>query len=179
MYTQRKIHSGFIGSLVLLATFLLIFFHTRPAQQKLNEMKKSLNNLQGEIQLLTGQTATSVGEKSLTEIEQKELNQAVPVGLHQETIILDLNRMAQQTDISFQALSFTLQPDKPMPTVNISGGFRGGSEHIKRFLKMVEGNQRKFIVQDIGLSSAEGPEGLELVDLNLTLQAFYRNENHE
>jgi hypothetical protein len=42
------------------------------------------------------------------------------------------------------------------------------------FLKKIETNGRKFTLKDTSFSQTETGEGLPLVNLNVTLQAFFR-----
>lgn len=176
MYTERKIHSGFVGSLFLFASLLLLFFHTRPTQNALYELSRSLTNLESEISVIEGtQTEGSAQPLArLSEVEQKELGQAIPEHLDQDQLITDLNRIALAADVSFNALTFNLQQDAELQAVNISAAFQGPAPNVIRFLKMLEVNPRKFVVKDAGLTRTEVREGIELVNLNVTLQSFYR-----
>lgn len=177
MYIERKIHSGFVGSLLLLAGILLIFFHTRPSQNALYELKRSVANLQTEIQTIEGKK-TDTGETPiiLSEVESKELTKAIPETLGQDQIITDLNRVALAADVSFNALTFNVNRDKELPAVNISATFQGPAGNIVRFLKMLEVNPRKLVVRDAGVARTEVREGIELVNLNVTLQSYFRHD---
>lgn len=176
MYIERKIHSGFVGSLFLFASLLLLFFHTRPTQNALYELSRSLSNLESEIGVIEGLQTEDAGAipEALSEVEQKELNQAIPEHLDQDQLITDLNRIALAADVSFNALTFNLQQNAELPAVNISAAFQGPAPNVIRFLKMLEVNPRKFVVKDAGLARTEVREGIELVNLNVTLQSFYR-----
>ena len=174
MYTERKIHGGFIGTIFLIATFVLFFFHTRPAQNELRARRADVAVLQNDVDALSVEKTELTPAGTLSEVEQKDLDQAIPQGVQQDVIITDLNRMAKTADVTFNALTFSLQQNKTLPTVEISAGFQGVSGNIIRFLKMVETNSRKFVVKDAGVTRAESAGGLELMNLNLTLQAFYR-----
>lgn len=174
MYTQRKIHSGFVGALLLIAALLVFYFHTKPTQNRLNELKNTQTNLQQEMKNLTETTATSESPDALTEVEQKEFFKAIPEKIEQNVIISNIAALTKAADVTFNALTFNLQQNAVPSTVNISGGFQGPAANIIRFLKMLEVNPRKFVVKNAGVSRAENNAGLELMNLNLTFQAFYR-----
>lgn len=176
MYIERKIHSGFVGSLFLLAALLLLFFHTRPSQNALYELRHSFANLQTEIQTIEGKPTDSGPITELSEVESKELTQAIPETLAQDQIITDLNRLALAADVSFNALTFNVQRDAELPMVNISATFQGPSGNIIRFLKMLEVNPRKLVVRDAGVARTEVREGIELVNLNVTLKSYFRHD---
>lgn len=175
MYTPKKIHSGFVGTLFLLSTLLLFFFHTRPAKTGLAELKTQIASVNREIRELKGQRTGTSTSARMTEVDQRELGQKIPGTLEQDFIITELNRLARTADVSFNALSFSLQQNAPLPTVNISAGFAGTLGNVTRFLRTLETDARKFVVKDAGVSRAESESGLSLVNLNVTMQAFYRN----
>lgn len=180
MYTEKKIHSGFVGTLFLIATAVLLVFHTLPAQRELAQLQANVASLQEEVKNLSGENplaaSGAAAADTLSEVEQKELQKAIPEHLDQDTIVTDLNKMAKSADVSFSALTFSLNGGESLPGVNVSAGFQGTAADIIRFLKMVEVNPRKFVVKDAGISRAETTGGLELVNLNVTLQAFYRQD---
>lgn len=174
MYTQRRIHSGFIGFLFILSAVVLLFFHTRVAKQELNALQQNVGQIERKLQE-TKKTETAT-EAGVSEIDRKELDRAIPAALEQDTLITDINRMTKEADISFNALTFNLQESSSLGTVSISAGFQGTQGNITRFLKMIEGNPRKLVVKNAGVSRAAETTGLPLVNLNLTLQAFYRKQ---
>lgn len=177
MYTERKIHSGLVGFLFLLAALILLAFHTIPTQRDTADLKKTIKSLQENIKTLE-EKAELTSEGGLTEVEQKELDIAIPKAVDQDQIILDINKITQANDVSFNALTFSLIENAPIPTVSISAGFQGTADNIIRFLKMLETNPRKLVVKDAGVSRLETVEGLDLVNLNLSLHAFYQQKSN-
>lgn len=176
MYTPKKIHAGFVGTLLLLSALLMLFFHTRPAKNERSELKTSIANLNQEILSLQGlQTGTSTLTE-LSEVDQRELSQKIPETLEQDFIITELDRIAKATEVSFNALSFSLRANSELPSVNISAGFQGTLGNVTRFLKMLEVDTRKFVVKDAGVSAAESESGLNLVNLNVNIEAYYRQD---
>jgi hypothetical protein len=177
MYTQRKIHSGFVGSILLVAALILLFAHTRPVQRKLDELKNTVAQLQQEVGVFRGapQEENEMLAADISEVEKKELDQAIPEAMEQDIIMSDLNRIAKTADVSFNALTFSLDQKGALPTINISAGFHGVAANIIRFVKMLEVNPRKLLVKDAGITRSESTGGLELMNLNITMQAFYRN----
>ena len=99
------------------------------------------------------------------------------VGDEQDVLVLNFKQMATAADISFNALTFTKREGGTLPSVTISGGFTGTSANIIRFLKMIEVNPRKLVIRDAGVSRSETVGGLELVSLNLTIEAFFRSQS--
>ena len=175
MYVQRKIHSGLVGSLLLAAVAILFFFHTLPAAKRITELKRHAGTLQSKVAELSGETVS--GTSAVSEIEKKELAGAIPETIEQDVLVLNFKQMATAADISFNALTFTKREGGTLPSVTISGGFTGTSANIIRFLKMIEVNPRKLVIRDAGVSRSETVGGLELVSLNLTIEAFFRSQS--
>lgn len=173
MHIQRRVHGGFIAFLFFLAAAVLLFSHTRIARQELNAMQKNIEAAEQKL-VQAKQVDSGTETSTVSEIDRKELDHAIPSDLEQDIIITDISQRAKEADISFNALTFSLQESATLGTVNISAGFQGSSGNIIRFLKMLESNQRKFVVKDAGISTSETSAGLQLTNLNVTLQAFYR-----
>lgn len=177
MYSERAIHTGFIGTLFLIGTLVLVFFHTRPSSETFAKLRAELDQVKSEVSVMETPQEELAATGELTEVEQKELNQAIPDRLAQDQILLELDRAAKAADVTFQALSMNLDRAASLPTVNISGSFRGSAAGVARFVKMLEVNAaRKFVVKDAGVSRAETAEGVPLVTLSATIQSFYRYE---
>lgn len=179
MYTQTKVNSGFVGFLFLVSLCLLLAFHTVPAQKELGALKAKLETASQELLLFKGEidTLPAAAAAKLSEVEQKTLLQEIPEALNQDELILDLNKMSKASDVAFNSLTFTVQENEKIPSVNISAGFFGTAANIIRFMKMVEVNPRKLVVKDAGISRSENEGGIELMNLNATIQAFYRGKN--
>lgn len=173
-YQERKIHSGLVGTLVFLSMLVLFFFHTRPAARTLSELKAQVSEVEQDIEKIAVSKTELTEQGELSEVERKELDHAIPENLEQDVLITDLNKIAKTADVSFNALTFNVLQNNTLPTVEISAGFQGTPQNIIRFLKIVEVNPRKLVVKDAGINRSESSGGLELMNLTVTLQAFYR-----
>lgn len=174
MYTPKKIHSGFVGLMFLLAAVILFFAYARPAQREAAQIKTQVAALNRDILTLKGQSTGTSTVARLSEVDAREIGQKIPQKLEQDFIITELNRIAKATNVTFNALSFSLLQSGTLPAVTISAGFQGASGDTVRFLKMLETDTRKFVVRDAGISRAQTESGVSLVNLNITAQAFYR-----
>lgn len=178
IYTQTKINTNFIGFLILIAAFVLFIFHTIPANNKLNELDAEAVQLEEKIINLEKELAGEIQSgESLSEVDKKDLAQAIPEKLEQDTIINTLNILAKTADVSFNAITFSTQPYSGIESVLISAGLNGTSANIIRFIQMLETSARKFVVKQASLARGESNvsnPALNIVNLNVSLQAFYR-----
>lgn len=176
MYTERKIHSGLVGTLFLVCALLLLFFHTRPVQSERETLAASRDQLAQEVKALSDLSTPVPSVDGISEVERKDLEKAIPRELGQDLLINDLNRIAKVATVTFNGLTFSLQPVGELRGVTVSAGFQGTSSNIVRFLKLLEVNPRKFVVKNAGISRATNSQSaaLDLVNLNITLQAYYQ-----
>lgn len=177
MYTERKIQPSFVAGLVIFAAIIVLLFHTRPTNTEHSVLADRATNLENEINAITATEGSNETSQVLSEIDEKELAEKIPDGLEQDALVNDINRMAKTAQVSFNALTFSLQKSTGLPTVNISAGFQGPYENLVRFLKYIEENNRLLIVKDASVSRTINAAGLELVNLNLTLNSFYRTRD--
>ncbi|MBI4994252.1 hypothetical protein HZC21_01235 [Candidatus Peregrinibacteria bacterium] len=179
IYTQTKIDTRLISFLLLAAAAILFIFHTVPANSGLNKLAADSEKLQEEINNLEKELAGEIqsGEK-MSEIDKKDLAQAIPEKLEQDVIINTLNILAKTADVSFNAITFSQQQNNEgIKSVLISAGLQGASGNIVRFIQMVETSARKFVVKNASLARSESNvsnPALNIVNLNVSLQAFYR-----
>lgn len=173
MYTERKIHTGFISTLFVVAVLVLLMFHTGPAQSTTRDLTARRDTLKHDVETIASQQQGS-GDGSLSEVEAKELAERIPQKLEQDIIVSDINKMAKAADVNFNALTFSLQKKSALPTVNISAGFQGPAANLTRFLSMIEKNQRKFVIKDASISRSTSSGGVEVVQLNLNIESYYQ-----
>lgn len=180
IYTQTKINTGWIGFLILIAALVLFIFHTIPANNKLNELKSSTIALEEDVGNLEKELAGEIqSDEAMSEVDKKDLAQAIPEKLEQDIIINTLNITAKTADVSFNAITFSPQTNEGIQSVLISTGVSGAASNIIRFIQMLETSARKFAVKNVSLarsdSNAEN-SALNIVNLNVSLQAFYRKD---
>ncbi|MBP9717917.1 type 4a pilus biogenesis protein PilO [Candidatus Gracilibacteria bacterium] len=177
MYSEKKIQPSFVAGLVLFATLIVLLFHTSPARSDHSDLASRVDALQEEINTITASSGSNETSQVLSEIEEQELASKIPDTLQQEALINDINRLAKTSQVTFNALTFSLQKNAGVPSISISAGFQGPYENLIRFLKYVEQNPRLFIVQNASVSRTVTAAGLELVNLNITMHSFYRTRD--
>ena len=181
IYTQTKINTGLIGFLILVATIVLFIFHTIPANNKLNELKTSAVAMEGAIGNLEKELAGEIqSDESMSEVDKKDLAQAIPEKLEQDVIINTLNITAKTADVAFNAITFSPQRNEDIQSILISTGVSGTASNIIRFIQMLETSARKFAVKNVSLARSDSNAGnaaLNIVNLNVSLQDFYQAES--
>lgn len=176
MITEQKIRPGLLAGLFLLAALVMLVFHTRPAISERGAVAEKVAGLQRDIETLKqGKLPDEENAVQISEVERKDLEKAIPRDMAQDAIITDLNRIAELGKVTFNGLTFSVQSSGDVSAVSVSAGFLGTPADMVRFLKLLEVNPRKFVVKTISIarSSDSGSAALDLVNLTLTLQAYY------
>lgn len=177
MITEKKVSTQFIAGLILLATVILLAFHTLSARAEREVLLTEATALSQELAAVTqNSNDSSASTDVLSEVESKELAQAVPLNVAQDNLILDINRIAKTADVTFNALTFSVNKSAKIPTILISAGFQGAYQNLTRFLKLIETNPRKMIIKNAAISRSQTDAGFELVNLNLTMESYFRAE---
>lgn len=176
MITEKKVSTQFIAIMILLASALLLFFHTRSAATQRDELMTQAEALSTELAAIQQKDSTSTTGDVLSEVEAKELAQAIPVDLAQDQLITDINRIAKTADVTFNALTFSINKSGALPFVSISAGFQGAYQNLTRFLKLLETNPRKIVIKNASISRSTTDAGFELVNLNLTMESYFRTQ---
>lgn len=174
MITEKKVSTQFIAVMILLAAVILLVFHTIGAARDRSAKMAEAEELSKELAAITQGGGDTSSTDVLSEVEAKELASSIPVDLAQDTLILDINRIAKSADVSFNALTFSVNKLAAVPTVTISAGFQGAYQNLTRFLKLVETNPRKMIIKSASISRSTTDAGFELVNLNLTMESYFR-----
>lgn len=178
MITEKKISTQFIAGLILLATVILLAFHTLSARTEREALIVEATALSNELAAVTQNGSDFSGTSDvLTEVEAKELAQAVPLNVAQDNLINDINRISKSADVTFNALTFSVNKSAKIPTVSISAGFQGAYQNLTRFLKLIETNPRKIIIKNAAISRSQTDAGFELVNLNITMESFFRADS--
>ncbi|PIQ77819.1 hypothetical protein COV82_02590 [Candidatus Peregrinibacteria bacterium CG11_big_fil_rev_8_21_14_0_20_46_8] len=173
---ERQFSQGTIALLLLGATLLVLFFHTVPARAKRMQAREQLAIAAERLVELSKEEAERREDAGISEIEAQELARAIPGDMSQDQLILDLADISAKADVSFNALSFSLNESSEIPSITVSGGFQGSPARLLQFLKLIETNPRKLVVQSASVDRGLVIDGNQFATLTLTLQAFYQTE---
>jgi len=170
---ERKLSHATISLLLLGATVLLLVFHTVPARAQRMSAREQLATQAERLVELSKEDSERRKEAGISEIQAQELAKSIPIGTAQDRLILDLNDMAQKANVNFNALSFSLNEQGEIPSITISGGFEGSAARLVDFLKRIETNPRKLVVQSASLDNGLVIDGNQFATLTLTIQAYF------
>lgn len=168
----------------LLVALALYFFYVKSVAAIVMEKELKNADLSSQEQLLSAKlTQLEEAGKQLeldSDVKTQQVINAIPDKLEQDNLILDLVEIAKKNDIQFNSIGFSIGDvegvDGSLKKVGISAGFEGNYGDLVNFLKSIEQNGRKIVVENINIQLLGEPiEGVERVHFALSMQAFYRN----
>lgn len=177
--------SKFRFSLLALIFFIIAFagawFYVKPLWDEVSSMnkgkiekqeqKKELNDQLTELQLLQQ-------DLNLTsEVTQETTLAAIPENLEQEQLINDLSDIAQKNDMVLNGINFGITSGGvagEITKVSINANLNGNESSLVNFLKGVENNSRKLIVNNITVQIGETDLGLSRVNFNVSMESYYQ-----
>lgn len=172
----------FVAVLLIVASIAGFFFLIQPSRAyvndnsaKLSELNTQEEALKARLSMLQG-ASDSLGLNS--EVKTEQILNAIPQKLDQDKLITDLVAIAKKNDIQFQSLGFGIegQSDDEVKKVTVNASFEGNYSSLIHFLKAVEQNGRKMVVDNISVQMlGEALNGVERVHFALTLVSFYRD----
>lgn len=171
----------------LIASALTYFIYTKPTGVALAEKESQLTALQTEEQTLSASLAQlEEAGKQLeldSEIKAQKVANSIPEKLEQDNLLLEMVAIAKKNDIIFNSINFSANESDAnqnegllVKKVGISASFEGNYGDLVNFLKAVEQNGRKIVVENINVQLVGEPiAGIERVHFSLSMSAFYRN----
>ncbi len=172
-----------LAILLLVLALALYFLYVKPTGNVLAEKQVSYEALQSQEQVLNEQlSALEEAGKRLeldSDVKTQKVVNAIPEKLEQDSLLLNLVDIAQKNDIEFQSISFSTSGEEvgaPVKKMGISASFEGNYGDLVNFLKSIEQNGRKIVVENISVQLVGEPiEGIERVHFALSMDTFYRN----
>lgn len=164
---------------LLLVALIVGMFVLSPLREKGDLLSRDLATAQANLQTLQAEVnrlQTLEAKLPLADTERQKLLLAVPVGLDQDQLILDLKKIGEEAEVSLNAMSFSLQPERyDAETVSVVANFTGRYEELMALLTALENNPRLFRVNSIGVQLSEGDgDGVPLMNFSVTLEAYYQ-----
>lgn len=128
---------------------------------------QELATLQGEYDKLS----TLSEEISKSESTQEALKKAVPLGMKQDELILELIDMAESVGFNAKVLSFSLRSDQEYGNaIGISMSLTGNYSELIEFLQRLEAAERLLTVDSISVQR----NSAEAITFGVNLEAYYQ-----
>lgn len=112
-----------------------------------------------------------LSEVSTSEATKAALVKAVPVGLSQDELILELTELADDADFDLNAMNFSTAIDQVLGnTLIVAANFSGSVDDLIKFLQSIENADRLIQVTSLNVQLTS----TEDVVFNLNLEAYYQ-----
>lgn len=170
-----------IALLLFLIAFAGAFFYVRPTWDEVT----ALENLRGEKtddrnalnqQLVELQTLQQELQQ-VSEVTRETTLSAIPEKLEQDNLIKDLSRIASENDMLLNSVNFGIPTSSiggEVATVTINANITGNQSSLISFLRDIEANSRKIIVNTVTVQIGETDVGVSRVNFSLNMEAYYQ-----
>ncbi|MFT7184342.1 MAG: type IV pilus assembly protein PilO [Oceanicoccus sp.] len=110
-------------------------------------------------------------EISKSEATQDALKKAVPVGVDQDSLILELTELAEGAGFNARVMSFSLRTDQDFGnTLGVSLSLNGAYDDLIVLLQEIEGAERLMQVESISVQRTSTEE----ITFSLNIEAYYQ-----
>jgi len=178
---KSKFRFSLLALVLFIAAFAGAWFYVKPlwdevsvlnqARAQAHEQKDQLNDQLQELQLLQQ-------DLNLTsEVSRETTLTAIPEKLEQDKLINDLSDIAEKNDMVLNGVNFgvpTAGVEGEITKVSINANLNGNESSLVNFLKGVETNSRKLLVNNITVQIGETDLGLSRVNFNVNMEAYYQ-----
>ncbi len=145
-----------------------------PKYNEVKTRKVHLQNLAEESRKKTEEFKTlKAQEKALKSEAFEAILAQVPPTIQQERLIVDLQRIAQESGFIFKSLGFAKgqNPEVESAEVKINFSVRGRKDNLPKFLAKIEQNPRFLGMENLAYS-IEDLEGLNVINMSVSVFAF-------
>lgn len=147
-----------------------IFDDLKTTDDQLNQQQIVLNKKEQESTELEKKKSTLAGSL----LSQERILESIPEGMQQSSLIRDLANLTAHHNFTLGSMSFSPSKGKmSLNKVSIPVSLTGSYEQLVDFLKSVETSPRFFDVKGISVQVVQ-EDGIEKVNFNLSLEAFYQ-----
>jgi len=181
-YVENKGNRYYLLSfLVLLVVVLGFFFYIKPLWDEVQSLAL------GRDDLLNQKMALQTKLDSLQQVQQQVQNGseiaretsliAIPEHLEEDRLMMDIVDLARKNDVSMTGINFGI-PGESVPgqvaTATINLNLTGTPGNLLGFLRGIEANQRKIVVNSIAVQNASAATGGVLANFSLNMEAYYQ-----
>jgi len=183
-YLQKPSNKYYLISFLLfLVTLLGVFFYLRPLWDEVNslsmgrddimEQKTALQDKLVNLQQLQQNLNLS------SEVSRETSLTAIPEKLEEDKLITDIVKVARDNDVSMNGINFGIPVSSAAgeiakTTININ--LTGTESALTGFLRGIEANARKIVVNSITVQMAASEADVQLVNFNVNMETYYQGE---
>ncbi len=177
---KHKQKFALLNLILVVALIITIFAWTAPVRSDYQDLNGQLKEKEAEKEQLLAdlEEVKGAGEQldEETEVVKNRVEAAIPSNLSQDSLINQINAIAQQYQVSINSISFSIPVNSieeiKKATVNVS--LSGDRADLVNFLEGIENNSRKLLVKNITVQFGE-VEGIGRINFNISMDTYYRN----
>jgi len=181
-YVENRGNGYYLLSfLILLVVVAGFFFYIKPLWDEVGSLAL------GRDDLVNQETALQTKLDSLKQVQQQIENgseisretslTAIPEHFEEEKLMMDIVGLSRKNDVTMTGINFGIPGESAageVATATINLNLTGTPANLLGFLKGIEANQRKIVVNSIAVQNASAASGSILANFSLNMEAYYQ-----
>ena len=149
-----------------------VFPQWKSYEEKLEQKSVLTTNIQEEKEALK---ALQSQKETIQKTADKDILKRVPENMQQEFVMLDLQRISQETGFAFKSLNFknVKNPEIGANQLTIGFSITGKKERLPLFLEKIENNTRFFSIADLNFQTEE-VNGITVISMLVSVDALFQ-----
>jgi len=114
-----------------------------------------------------------------SEVTRQATLSAIPEKLEQDKLLQDLSTVATANDMILNSVNFgipTAAFEGEVASASINANLTGNQSSLISFLRDIEGNTRKMVVNSVTVQIGETDVGITRVNFNLNMETYFQGQ---
>lgn len=170
--------SSLINLLLIILILAISFGYALPTFQKASVLNADIAQLKNE-KTAASQSLQDIQAKQLEQSTQTEVSKnveltAIPQKLAQDSLLREINKMAQDSQVNLNSISFSIPVDskEEVKRATVSLTTSATPKNLVKFLQSIENSSRKILVKNITVQIGQFEE-TESANFSISLETFY------
>lgn len=181
-YNQNSPRRFYLVSFLLfLAVILGMIFYVKPLWEEVDSLAKGRDDkLSQKEELQSTLTDLQLVQQTLnagTEVSRETSLASIPERLEEDKLITDIVKIARDNQVFMGGISFSIpsvSPPGEIAKAGISINLTGEEGALINFLRGIEANPRKIVVNSVSVQVASAESGVEMANFNVSMETYYQ-----
>lgn len=181
-YTKNSPRKFYLVSFLLfLAVLLGVVFVVKPLWDDVNSLAMGRDEKLGQkAELQEYLTDLQLVQESLsagTEVGRETSLAAVPERLEEDKLITEIVKIARENNVFMGGINFSIPGSSPVGEIAKAGiniNLTGTEGSLINFLRGIEANLRKIVVNSVSVQMASSESGVPLANFNVSMETYFQ-----
>ena len=170
-----------VSFLLFLVTLLGVIFYIKPLWDEVSSLALGRDDkISQKTDLQATLTDLQYVQESLnagTEVSRETSLSSIPERLEEDKLITDIVKIARENNVFMGGINFNIPTSSPAGEIARAGiniNLTGTEGSLINFLRGIEANSRKIVVNSISVQMASTESGVPLANFNVSMETYYQ-----